>query len=101
MIQIMKVTGESLSPFYLPGDYVVIIKIRFFLRKLKAGDFIVFHHPVYGILIKKLDRILSDGNELVVLGANSESTDSRDFGPIPRNWVLGKVVYHIRSPFPE
>jgi nickel-type superoxide dismutase maturation protease len=101
MIQIMKVTGESLSPFFLSGDYIVILKIPFFLRNLKAGDFIVFNHPVYGMLIKKIDRILIESNELFVLGTNSKSTDSRDFGPIPRRWVFGKVVTHIRGPFSE
>jgi type IV secretory pathway protease TraF len=52
-------------------------------------------------LIKKIDRILIESNELFVLGTNSKSTDSRDFGPIPRRWVFGKVVTHIRGPFSE
>ena len=98
MIQLMKVTGESLSPFYLDGDYAVILKIPFFLRRLKPGDFIVFSHPVYGRLIKQVGRVIPEDDELFVSGSHPESTDSRSFGAIPRKWVTGKVIGHFRKP---
>ena len=95
MIQILKVTGESLSPFFLEGDFVVVSKIPFVLRKIKAGDVVVFRHPVYGTMIKKVEHISPDGEEIFVLGTHPESTDSRQFGPLRRRQLIGKVIWHI------
>ena len=95
MIQILKVTGESLSPFFLEGDFVVVSKIPFVLRKIKTGDIVVFRHPVYGTMIKKVERISPSGEEIFVLGTHLESTDSRQFGPLHRNQLIGKVIWHI------
>jgi nickel-type superoxide dismutase maturation protease len=95
MIQILKVTGESLSPFFIEGDFVVVSKIPFVLRKIKAGDIVVFRHPVYGTMIKKVEHISPDGEEFFVLGTHPESTDSRQFGPLRRSQLTGKVIWHI------
>jgi len=95
MIQILRVTGESLSPFFLEGDFVVVSKIPFVLRKVKSGDIVVFRHPVYGTMVKKIERISPDGEEIFVLGTHPESTDSRQFGPLQRNQLIGKVIWHI------
>jgi nickel-type superoxide dismutase maturation protease len=95
MIQILKVTGESLSPLFLEGDFVVVSKIPFVLRKIKAGDIVVFQHPVYGTMIKKVEHISPDGAEIFVVGTHPESTDSRQFGPLRRRQLIGKVVWHI------
>jgi len=95
MIQILKVTGESLSPFFLEGDFVVVSKIPFVLRKIKAGDIVVFRHPGYGTMIKKVERISPDGEEIYVVGTHPESTDSRQFGPLQRRQLIGKVIWHI------
>ena len=95
MIQILKVTGESLSPFLLEGDFVVVSKIPFVLRRIRAGDIVVFKQPGYGTLIKKVDHFSTDGNEIFVLGTHPESTDSRQFGPLYRRQLIGKVVGHI------
>lgn len=99
MFQVLKVTGESLSPFFLHGDYVLVVKIAYVLRRLKAGDVVVFRHPVYGVMIKRLERLSTDGEELYVLGSHPDSNDSRRFGPVSHRWVIGKVVWRIaRSP---
>jgi signal peptidase I len=95
MIQILKVTGESLSPVFLEGDFVVVSKIPFVLRKIGAGDVVVFRHAVYGTMIKKVERISPDGEEIFVVGTHPESTDSRQFGPFRRRQLIGKVIWHI------
>jgi nickel-type superoxide dismutase maturation protease len=97
MIQILKVTGESLSPLFLEGDFVVVSKIPFVLRKIKAGDIVVFRHPTYGTMIKQVEHISPDGEQLFVLGTHPESTDSRQFGPLQRRQLIGKVVWHIHK----
>jgi nickel-type superoxide dismutase maturation protease len=101
VLQLLRVTGESLSPFFVQGDYVLVTKLPFALERLKAGDIVVFRHPAYGVMIKRLERLSEDGQELYVLGAHPESTDSRSFGPVPRRWVTGKVIWRIASPPPK
>ena len=79
----------------MQGDYILVIKIPYFLRRLKPGDVVVFRHPAYGVMIKRLERFSEDGEELFVLGSHPESNDSRSFGPVPRHWVTGKVILRI------
>lgn len=98
MIRFLKVTGESLSPFLLDGDYVITLRLPNPLVKLKRGDWVVFRHPVHGVMIKKLEQLLQGGEELFVIGFHTESTDSRVFGPIPKRWATGKVIARIKKP---
>jgi len=98
MFRIVKVTGESLSPFYQEGDYVVITTIPFLLRRLKPGATIVFSHDQYGMLIKQVKQVITHGNMIEVTGLNRYSVDSRTFGPIPLSAVIGKVIWHIAKP---
>jgi nickel-type superoxide dismutase maturation protease len=98
MLRIIKVAGDSLSPKYEEGDFVVIATVPFFFNSFRLGDIIVFQHPVYGRMIKQVERISSDGSDLYVIGSHPNSVDSRQFGPIPRSSVQGKVIWHIPRP---
>jgi phage repressor protein C with HTH and peptisase S24 domain len=98
MIRVIQVTGDSLSPEFKEGDYVVVTTIPFFLRRLKAGDTIVFQHHSYGTLIKKVLRLVPQSGEVYVIGSQDNSLDSRRLGPIPQDAVRGKVIWHIPQP---
>ena len=58
---------------------------------------VVFRQPGYGTLIKRVHRVLDEGRAFEVRGTQIESTDSRNFGPVPRERVAGKVIWHIRQ----
>lgn len=94
MLKFIKVKGDSLSPDYQEGDYVMILTYPFFL--FKRGDTIVFRHSDYGRMIKKIDR--RDRDSIYVVGTHPNSIDSRRFGPIDRGAVAGKVIWHIKKP---
>ena len=98
MCKVLRVTGDSLSPFFLEGDFVVVSKIPFFLRKPRSGDVVVFRHPVYGTMIKRIEHLSPDGEEVYVVGEHPLSTDSRQFGALPRRLLQGLVIWHIRKP---
>jgi signal peptidase I len=98
MLQLIRVTGESLSPAYQEGDYVVITTIPFFLRSIKQGDTIVFKHASYGTMIKRVERVIQDQDQIYVVGSHENSIDSQQFGPIGRKSLLGKVLCHIPKP---
>ena len=97
MLQWIRVSGDSLYPDYKEGDFVLVIKIPFFLNHLKRGDIIVFQYDQYSKYIKVVDSLEAESGKVRVVGLNLLSTDSRQFGPIPRSSVLGKVIWHIRA----
>ena len=98
MFRIIKVTGESLSPMIQEGDYVVVVTLPFFLKRIKTGDIIVFDQAVYGKMIKMVASVANDGGEITVVGSHANSVDSRRFGAIPGRAVVGKVIWHIAKP---
>ncbi len=100
MFRLLKVTGQSLQPEYSEGDFVLVSKILFFFGRPRPGSVIAFHHPTYQTLIKRVERVSSDGRDLFVLGTHRDSVDSRRFGPIGRESVIGQVLWHIKKPRP-
>jgi len=98
MFKLIKVTGDSLTPEYNQGDYVIITNLSFVLRAFKPGEIVVFKHPVYGTMIKQIQSIDPQTGELFVVGTHPQSTDSRSFGTIPPSWLTGKVLWHIPNP---
>jgi phage repressor protein C with HTH and peptisase S24 domain len=96
MLRILRITGNSMSPDYDEGDFVVIATGSFFIRRLRAGDGVVFQHGGYGTLIKKIERVADNGS-LIVTGTQPDSLDSRRLGPISTDKVRGKVIWHIHK----
>ncbi len=87
-IGIYKVTDESMMPQFKPGGYVIINR---WFSWLAVGDVVVLRHPAREMLIiKRISKI--DGNMITVLGDSTAfSEDSRQFGPVDRSLVVGKV----------
>lgn len=96
MLRFLKVTGDSLTPEYQEGDFVLVSKIPFFLVPPSPGDVIAFHQPGYGMLIKRIQNITPNGG-LNVIGNHPDSIDSRTFGTVRRMDIIGKVIWHIRK----
>ncbi len=95
LLRLIKVTGESLSPYFESGDF--ILATGWGLARTPNGAAVVFRHPYYGLMIKLLQDRTEDGRWFVV-GSHPYSTDSREFGPIPPDWVIGRVIGAIRGP---
>jgi nickel-type superoxide dismutase maturation protease len=98
MLKLIKITGDSMTPEYKQGDYLLTTSISFVLRSIKSGDIVVFRHPVYGTMVKQVQNVDHQTKEFFVIGTHTNSTDSRHFGPIPENWLTGKVLWHIAKP---
>ena len=96
MISVLKVEGKSLSPDYHEGDFVLVLKIPFLFNNIKPGDTLVFRHAEYGTMIKKVECFDKQTDEITVVGTHQFSVDSRRFGPIQKQDVVGKVVWRIR-----
>jgi signal peptidase I len=98
LLKFYKIRGHSLHPDFKDGDYVLAAGFPFPFNKIRVGDVIVFHQPGLGTLIKRVQTVLNGGSAFDVRGTQINSTDSRDYGPIPRETVRGKIIWHIRKP---
>lgn len=73
----------------------MISKVPLLIFGIHPGDVVVFNHPHHGKMIKLVERLEMSGRSVFVVGRNEDSIDSRTFGPIPSQMVVGKVVWHI------
>jgi signal peptidase I len=98
MLKIIKVTGSSLSPFFLPGDFVLIWRAPRRFKNLLPGDFVVFEHDTYGVLIKEVVHNPQIGEYLELRGIHPASVSEEQIGKIPYSKVIGKAIRRIRQP---
>jgi len=96
MLRLFKIVGDSLSPDFAHGDFVLLSKIPFLFYPPSPGDVIAFHQAGYGLLIKRIQSIDTEGG-VNVIGTQPESIDSRVFGAVMPDKILGKVIWHIRK----
>jgi phage repressor protein C with HTH and peptisase S24 domain len=66
MIRIISVTGDSLTPEFNQGDFVVVATNPLFLINIKRGDVLVFHNEHYGTMIKKFSHFEGNRDRLFV-----------------------------------
>ena len=88
------VEGESMAPSVSPGEHVLVNRAIYWISKPKAGDLVVMQDPrePKRLLLKRIDEARE--NSFEVVGDNPmASTDSRTFGPVPRDLIVGKVWF--------
>jgi signal peptidase I len=98
MVRLLKVIGDSMTPDYKEGDFVLTIAPPFLFRFLKPGNVIAFVHGYYGLLIKRIRMLDKLSKEVIVEGTHENSLDSRRLGPIRRTAIIGKVIAHFPKP---
>lgn len=100
----IEITGESMLPALEPGDRVVVVRAG----RPRTGDIVACTDPrnPNRTVVKRVAAlpggrlVLRDGTGLpaghgyIVLGDNSDaSTDSRHFGPIGANLIIGRLIF--------
>jgi len=98
MFRIIKVDGESMSPDFNDGDYVLISRIPLMMRHVKLNSILVFNTAKYGILIKKVSVIDKD-NRYFFTGINSLSLTTDKIGAVSEKDILGSVILHFKLPY--
>ena len=84
---VRRVVGSSMAPTLRAGQLIVLKRRP---KNLKVGDIVFFNHKG----LEKIKRIQSiNGSNITVRGDNlAESTDSRHFGEISEEMVMGKLA---------
>jgi signal peptidase I len=104
LFDFMLAEGRSMLPVIHPGTVLVVNRMaygfkppwaeRYLLRwSLPApGDVVVFITPQGKTAVKRCAE-LTEERQFIALGDNDlESLDSRSYGPVPADHILGKVL---------
>ncbi len=92
-----QVEGKSMEPAVRQDERVLVFTWAYAFSKPKEGDLIVCYDPKEAKrkLLKRVIRI--SGLQIWVEGDNKKSsTDSREFGPIAKKNILGKVLLRYK-----
>jgi nickel-type superoxide dismutase maturation protease len=96
MISYFKVKGQSMEPLCKEGDFILLDKMSYLIFRPKAGDTIVLRHPQQSRLLLKyvMQEKFQDNRFFYwVEGLNKkESSDSRAFGWVPKDFIFGKAI---------
>ncbi len=90
----LKVVGNSMLPLLQPGEEILIAPHAYDKSQPKINDIVVVKHPLDRTLtiVKRVKAIASDGNYFLVGDNPTASTDSRHWGAISHQEILGKVT---------
>ncbi|MDR2552206.1 MAG: signal peptidase I [Treponema sp.] len=104
LLDLMITQGRSMLPTLKPGSVLVVNKAAYGFRvpglglylvrwsRPREGDLVVFYTPLGERAVKRC-FYAGDGERFVALGDNDlESFDSRSYGPVSLDHILGKVV---------
>lgn len=104
LFDFMIAEGRSMLPAIKPGTVLVVSRVAYgfclpwsdtYLLRWslpKSGDVVVFATPPGEIAVKRCVQIIGEGF-FFALGDNSlESYDSRSYGPVPVDHIMGKVL---------
>jgi len=89
-----RITGNSMLPRLKPGDEVLLNLRAYRLTPPRPGDIVVLHHPFQPELqiVKRITRTLENGRYHLEGDNPAESSDSRSFGPVRREQILGRIT---------
>lgn len=81
-------------PTFKPGDEVLVDPNAYQQRSPEPGELVVAQHPLDPQLrlIKRVILVRDNGDCLLIGDNSAASTDSRAFGAVPRQLILGQVI---------
>jgi signal peptidase I len=104
LFDFMIAEGQSMIPAIKPGSVLLVNKLIYGLRLPgsgaylvrwslpKRGDVVIFYTPNGDIAVKRCAGLNGEG-DFFALGDNSLlSYDSRSYGPIPADSIIGKAL---------
>ena len=92
-----RVSGNSMLPLLHPGDEVLVDRWAYRKERPRPGDLVIARHPFQKDvrLVKQVVAVDGDGR-CQLQGTNPlgviESSDSRGFGPVSQEKIIGRVT---------
>ena len=85
------VADTSMRPTLQPGDRLFVFQ----WPAPKPGDLVVLREPGAHLTfaVKRVARLEPNGDVIVHADNPNVSRDSREFGPVPRQLIVGRVIY--------
>lgn len=85
--------GASMNPTLRDGEVVLVDRAA----EIGVGDIVVARHPLEQTseIVKRVARINERGHYYLVGDNANDSTDSRHFGAVTREYIKGKVVARL------
>ena len=103
-LDVMITQGRSMLPALKPGAFLLVNRAAFGIRfpgverylvrwaSPRTGDLLILYTPLGERVVKRCSAVDASGS-FYVLGDNDlESFDSRSYGPVPFDHILGKVI---------
>ncbi len=97
MLKILRIEGESMSPDYNNGDYVIVSRFPLLFNMVKINSVLVFKSSKFGVLIKNVSAIDQAGNRFYFKGTNQMSVSTELIGAIERKDIIGSVLFHFKK----
>lgn len=87
------IAENSMRPTLTPGEDVLVTPVSQ-STTLSPGDIIVFFHPLKPTLrmVKRVSETFYDGSCYVLSDNEQEGSDSRVFGVVGREFIIGLVT---------
>ncbi|MBD0738016.1 nickel-type superoxide dismutase maturation protease [Streptomyces sp. CBMA29] len=97
--QLAEVTGPSMAPTLLHGDWLLIQRIASGAEQVREGDVVVLRHPLQQDLLIVKRAVERREGGWWVLGDNTfVENDSREFGAVPDELVMARARGRFRPP---
>ena len=90
----LKVVGQSMLPFLEPDEEILVDLHAYDKSRPQINDVIVTSHPrnTQLTIVKRVAEVAIDGSYFLTGDNPQQSTDSRHWGQVSQNLILGKVT---------
>jgi signal peptidase I len=94
LLQKYKISGHSMEPFLKNGDKILISGLWYLFKNPKINDIVAFKEKNGEVLIKRIKEV-KNGRFFVSGDNKKDSLDSKDFGYISKEYIIGKLIYKL------
>jgi phage repressor protein C with HTH and peptisase S24 domain len=83
-----------MEPIFKNGDTILVSGLLYLFKNPKINDIVAFKEKNGKILVKRIKEI-KDGKFFACGDNKKDSLDSKDFGFISKEFIIGKLIYKL------
>lgn len=93
LLSVFRISGHSMEPTIKNGQKVLVSSVHFIFRQPRIGDIVAFRSQ--GKVFVKRISIIEEDKHFLEGDNEKDSMDSRQFGWIQKDQIVGKVMLGI------